>query len=199
MSLELCLYIWLLKRDKMIYNNIGLVPFTYNKYFRRSCDPKIMEDLIQVGRLGLIKAVDKFDESRNVKFSVFAINIIKQYMIKGVNNLSYALGTRNKRNGELGETNALPFSYFDIQDKVGETVNIIETNYYEDEDIKLDDMVIKTYIEYRNNLSEFDLAVLERIEKGMRQVDIAKELHTFQKKVSIHKRRMQNELKAMLL
>ena len=199
MSLELCFYVWLLKRDKMIYNNIGLVPFTYNKFFRRSCDPKIMEDLIQVGYLGLIKAVDEFDESRNVKFSAFATNVIKQRMIRGVNNLSYALGTRNKRNGELGETNALPFSHFDIYDKTGETVNIIETNYYEDEDIKLDDMVIKTYIEYKNILSEFDLAILERIEKGMRQVDIAKELNTSQKKVSNHKRKIQNELKAMLL
>ena len=199
MSSELCFYVWLLKRNKMIYNNIGLVPFTYNKYFRRSCDPKIMEDLIQVGYLGLIKAVDEFDESRNVKFSAFATNVIKQRMIRGVNNLSYALGTRNKRNGELGETNALPFSHFDIYDKTGETVNIIETNYYEDEDVKLDDMVIKTYIEYKNSLSEFDLAVLERIEKGIRQVDIAKELHTSQKKVSNHKRRMQNELKTMLL
>ena len=199
MSLELCFYVWLLKRDKMIYNNIGLIPFTYNKYFRRSCDPKIREDLIQVGYLGLIKAVDKFDESRNVKFSVFAINIIKQCMIKGVNNLSYALGTRNKRNGELGETNALPFSYFDTQDKLGETVNIIETKYYEDEDVKLDDIVVKTYIKYRNSLSGFDLAVLERLEKGMIQMDIAEELNTSQKKVSKCKRKMQNELKAMLL
>ena len=199
MSLELCFYVWLLKRDKMIYNNIGLVPFTYNKFFRRSCDPKIMEDLIQVGYLGLIKAVDEFDESRNVKFSAFATNVIKQRMIRGVNNLSYALGTRNKRNGELGETNALPFSHFDIYDKTGETVNIIETNYYEDEDVKLDDMVIKTYIEYKNSLSEFDLAVLERTEKSMRQVDIARELNTSQKKVSICKRKLQNELKAMLL
>ena len=199
MSSELCFYVWLLKRDKMIYNNIGLVPFTYNKYFRRSCDPDLIEDLIQVGYLGLIKAVDNFDESRNVKFSAFATNIIKQCMIKGVKKLNYALGTRNKRNGELGETNALPFSYFDTYDKTGETVNIIETNYYEDEDIKLDDMVIKTYIEYKNILSEFDLAILERIEKGMRQVDIAKELHTSQKKVSIYKRKLQNELKAMLL
>ena len=199
MKKELCFYVWLLKRDKMIYNNIGLVPFTYNKYFRRSCDPKIIEDLIQIGYLGLIKAVDKFDESRNVKFSVFAINIIKQCMIRGVNNLSYELGTRNKRNGELGEPNALPFSHFDTQNKEGETVNIIETNYYKDEDINLDDMFIRTYIEYKNNLSEFDLAILERIEKGMRQVDIAKELHTFQKKVSTHKRKMQNELKDMLL
>ena len=41
--------------------------------------------------------------------------------------------------------------------------------------------------------------ILERLEKDMKQTDIAKELHTSQKKVSIHKRRMQNELKAMLL
>ena len=199
MSLELCLYVWLLKRDKMIYNNISLVPFIYNKYFRRSCDPKIMEDLIQVGYLGLIKAVDNFDESRNVKFSTFATNIIKQCMIRGAENMTFALGTRRKKDGTIGETNALPFSHFDTQDKTGEVVNIIENTYYKDEDIGLDDMVIKTYIEYKNSLSEFDLAVLEKIEKGMRQVDIAKELHTFQKKVSICKRKLQNELKAMLL
>ena len=199
MSLELYFYVWLLKRDKMIYNNIGLVPFTYDKFFRHSCDPTLMEDIIQVGYLGLITAVDKFDESRNVKFSVFAINIIKQCMIKGVNNLSYALGTRNKRNGELGETNALPFSHFDIYDKTGETVNIIETNYYEDEDVKLDDMVIKTYIKFRNSLSGLDLAILERLEKDMKQTDIAKELNRTQKTLSIHKRKMQNKLKAMLL
>ena len=199
MNKELYFYVWLLKRDKMIYNNIGLVPFTYNKYFRRSCDPKIMEDLIQVGYLGLIKAVDNFDESRNVKFSAFATDVIKKFMITGIKKITFALGTRNKRNGELGETNALPFSYFDTQNKEGETVNIIETNYYKDEDIGLDDMVIKTYIEYKNSLSELDLAILERLEKDMKQTDIAKELHTSQKKVSICKRKLQNELKTMLL
>ena len=199
MSLELCLYIWLLKRDKMIYNNIGLIPFTYNKYFRRSCDPKIMEDLIQVGYLGLIKAVDNFDESRNVKFSVFAINIIKQCIIQEIERLTFALGTRNKRNGENGEANALPLSHFDTQDKTGDTVNIVEIKYYEDKDVKLDDMVIKTYIKFRNSLSGLDLAILERLEKDMKQTDIAKELNRAQKTVSIHKRKMQNKLKAMLL
>ena len=199
MKKELCFYVWLLKRDKMIYNNIGLVPFTYNKFFRHSCDPKIMEDLIQVGYLGLIKAVDNFDESRNVKFAAFAINIIKQCMIRGVNNLSYALGTRNKRNGELGESNALPLSHFDTQDKTGDTVNIVEIKYYEDEDVRLEDMVIKIYNEFKNSLSELDLAVLERLEKGMKQMDIARDLRICQKKVSNHKRRMQNKLKVMLL
>ena len=199
MSLELCFYIWLLKRDKMIYNNIGLVPFTYNKFFSRSCDYELMEDIIQIGYFGLIYAVDNFDETRNVKFSAFAVTAIKQQMIRGIENLTLALGTRNKKDGSVGEANALPFSYFDIQDKLGETENIIENKYYEDEDVKLDDMVDKTYIKYRNNLSGFDLAVLERLEKGMKQMDIAKELRVSQKTISGHKRKMQNELKAILL
>ena len=199
MSLELCFYVWLLKRDKMIYNNIGLVPFTYDKFFSRSCDPTLMEDIIQIGYFGLINAVDNFDESRNVKFSAFAVTAIRQCMVRGIENLTFALGTRNKKDGSIGEANALPFSHFDTQNKQGETVNIIESSYSNDEDVRLDDMVIKTYIEYRNSLRGFDLAVLERLEKGMKQMDIAKELHLSQKTVSNHKRKMQNELKAILL
>ena len=97
MSLELCFYVWLLKRDKMIYNNIGLVPFTYNKFFRHSCDPELMEDIIQIGYFGLINAVDNFDESRNVKFSAFACTAIRQCMVRGIENLTFALGTRKKK------------------------------------------------------------------------------------------------------
>ena len=59
--------------------------------------------------------------------------------------------------------------------------------------------LLKLILNIKNSLSEFDLAVLERIEKGMRQVDIAKELNTSQRTVSTRKRKMQNELKDMLL
>ena len=199
MSLDLCFYMWLLKRDKMIRDNISLVPFVYNKYFRHSTDSNLMEDLIQIGYFGLMKAVDCFDETRNAKFSVFAVIAIKQQMIRGIENLTLGLGTRNKKDGSVGEANALPFSHFDTQDKDGYDVNIIEVNYYEDEDIRLDDIVIKTYIEYRDGLSGFDLAILERLEKGMKQMDIAKELRVSQKTISGHKRKIQNELKAILL
>ena len=199
MSLELCFYIWLLKRDKMIRDNISLVPFVYNKYFKHSTNPNLMEDLIQIGYFGLMKAVDCFDETRNVKFSGFAVIAIKQQIIRGIENLTLGLGTRNKKDGSIGEANALPFSHFDTQDKDGYDVNIIEVSYYKDEDIELDNIVIKTYIEYRNSLSGFDLAVLERLEKGMKQMDIAKDLRTSQKTISTHKRKMQKELKAILL
>ena len=199
MSLELCFYIWLLKRDKMIRDNIGLVPFVYNKYFRHSTDPNLMEDFIQIGYFGLIKAVDCFDETRKAKFSSFAVIAIKQQIFRGIENLTLALGTRNKKDGSVGEATALPFSHFDTQDKDGYDVNIIEVNYYKDEDIRLDNIVIKTYIEYRDSLSGFDLAILERLEKGMKQMDIAKDLRTSQKTISTRKRKMQKELKAILL
>ena len=199
MSLELCFYIWLLKRDKMIRDNISLVPFVYNKYFKHSTNPNLMEDLIQIGYFGLMKAVDCFDETRNVKFSGFAVIAIKQQIIRGIENLTLGLGTRNKKDGSIGEANALPFSHFDTQDKDGYDVNIIEVSYYKDEDIELDNIVIKTYIEYRDSLSGLDLAVLERLEKGMKQIDIAKDLRTSQKTISTRKRKMQKELKAILL
>ena len=199
MSLELCFYIWLLKRVKMIRDNISLVPFVYNKYFKHSTNPNLMEDLIQIGYFGLMKAVDCFDETRNVKFSGFAVIAIKQQIIRGIENLTLGLGTRNKKDGSIGEANALPFSHFDTQDKDGYDVNIIEVSYYKDEDIELDNIVIKTYIEYRDSLSRFDLAILERLEKGMKQMDIAKDLRTSQKTISTRKRKMQKELKAILL
>ena len=199
MSLELCFYIWLLKRDKMIRDNISLVPFVYNKYFKHSTNPNLMEDLIQIGYFGLMKAVDCFDETRNVKFSGFAVIAIKQQIIRGIENLTLGLGTRNKKDGSIGEANALPFSHFDTQDKDGYDVNIIEVSYYKDEDIELDNIVIKTYIEYRDSLSGFDLAILERLEKGMKQMDIAKDLRTSQKTISTRKRKMQKELKTILL
>ena len=55
------------------------------------------------------------------------------------------------------------------------------------------------YIKYKNSLSGLDLAILEKLEKGMKQVDIAKELCISQKNVSKHKRKLQKELKAILL
>ena len=103
MSLELCFYIWLLKRDKMIRDNISLVPFVYNKYFRHSTDSNLMEDLIQIGYFGLMKAVDCFDETRNVKFSGFAVIAIKQQIIRGIENLTLGLVLETKKMVVLGK------------------------------------------------------------------------------------------------
>lgn len=198
MSKELCFFIYLLKRDRMIYDNIGLVPFVFRKYFKNTCEMGMMEDLIQIGYLGLITAVDKFDESRGVKFSAFASLVIRQQMIRGIKSLKYALGTRHQKDPEIREYNALPLSHFDTFDKHGEPVNVVENNYYGDEDVKLNDEVTRTYILYKSSLDERDQAILDGLEKDMKQSDIAKALGMPQRTISYRKLKMQKELKALL-
>lgn len=60
-------------RDKMIENNIGLVHSIANRFKGRGVD---YDDLFQSGCVGLIKAVDNFDENRGFAFSTYAVPVI---------------------------------------------------------------------------------------------------------------------------
>lgn len=60
-------------QDKIIEENTGLVWSVVRRFLGRGHDA---EDLFQVGCIGLIKAVQKFDMSFNVKFSTYAVPMI---------------------------------------------------------------------------------------------------------------------------
>lgn len=60
-------------RAQLIEQNLGLVRHIVKRYQGRGCD---MEDLFQIGVIGLIKAVDHFDLSREVQFSTYAVPMI---------------------------------------------------------------------------------------------------------------------------
>ena len=60
-------------RDKKITENIGLVHSIANRFRNRGAD---YDDLFQAGCVGLIKAVDKFDESKGFAFSTYAVPVI---------------------------------------------------------------------------------------------------------------------------
>ena len=53
-------------RDEMIEYNMGLVHACARKFIGRGAE---YDDLVQAGCVGLIKAVDNFDESRGFLFS----------------------------------------------------------------------------------------------------------------------------------
>ncbi len=61
-------------RDKIISATILLVPSTIQKAF--PITPYENEDLISIGTLGLIHAIDEYDLSRGIKFSTFATKCI---------------------------------------------------------------------------------------------------------------------------
>lgn len=60
-------------RDLVVTNNIGLVWSIVRRFTGRGHE---LEDLFQIGSIGLIKAIDKFDTSFDVKFSTYAVPMI---------------------------------------------------------------------------------------------------------------------------
>ncbi|RSS47100.1 RNA polymerase sigma factor SigF [Streptomyces sp. WAC08241] len=61
-------------RNTLIEMNTSLVRYAAGRFRSRGADE--MEDIVQVGTIGLIKAIDRFDLSREVEFTTFAIPYI---------------------------------------------------------------------------------------------------------------------------
>ena len=60
-------------RDTLFRENTGLVYSVAKRFLGRGVE---MEDLFQIGSIGLLKAVDKFDLSYEVRFSTYAVPMI---------------------------------------------------------------------------------------------------------------------------
>lgn len=56
-------------REKLVMSHMNLVRFLANKFKNRG-EP--LDDLIQVGYLGLLKAIDRFDPGRGLEFTTYA-------------------------------------------------------------------------------------------------------------------------------
>lgn len=60
-------------REVLVQENMGLVWSLVRRFSNRGYD---MEDLFQIGSIGLLKSIEKFDLSFNVKFSTYAVPMI---------------------------------------------------------------------------------------------------------------------------
>ena len=60
-------------REEFIRGNLRLVLSVIQRFNNRG---EYVDDLFQVGCIGLIKAIDNFDVSQNVKFSTYAVPMI---------------------------------------------------------------------------------------------------------------------------
>ena len=97
-------------REQLVEENVGLIWCVVKRFHGRGAET---EDLFQIGSIGLLKAIDKFDLSYDVKFSTYAIPMISgerflrdDGMIKvsrTLKELSYkSLQAGEKLTGELG-------------------------------------------------------------------------------------------------
>ncbi len=60
-------------QDILVQNNIGLVWSVVKRFQNRGYE---LDDLFQIGCIGLIKAINKFDDTFQVKFSTYAVPMI---------------------------------------------------------------------------------------------------------------------------
>ena len=60
-------------KDKLVEYNLGLVLSIIKKFQNRGYE---RDDLFQLGSIGLIKAIQNFDSSYQVKFSTYAVPMI---------------------------------------------------------------------------------------------------------------------------
>ena len=171
--------------EELFAENEKLVYFVYNKHFNSSENHLYKEDLLQEGRLYLWKACLLFDDSKNLKFSTFAVTIIYNRM------LDYVSRKLSKHSHNISlETNVL-------QDKEGNTSTLQEylpaKEEYDDIDLKI------IFWECFETLSNRDRTIILLLYKGYKQNQIAKKMKLSQAQISRilkkFKFKMRNQLK----
>ena len=65
-------------RDRLIKHNLRLVAHVAKKYYN---NPQDNEDLISIGTIGLIKAVNSFSYEKNTRFSTFRAKCIENAIL----------------------------------------------------------------------------------------------------------------------
>lgn len=138
-----------LAKETLINGNLKLVLSILRKYNNRTDN---MDDLFQVGCIGLIKAIDNFDLKHEVKFSTYAVPMIlgevKRYLrdnnsvriARSIKDIAYkALKAKeeltNKLNKEpsidmiANELNLTPFEVGQALESMKETISMFEPIY----------------------------------------------------------------------
>ncbi|MCI9434389.1 MAG: RNA polymerase sporulation sigma factor SigG [Bacilli bacterium] len=136
-------------KEELINGNLKLVLSILKKYNNRTDN---MDDLFQVGCVGLIKAIDNFDLSHEVKFSTYAVPMIlgevKRYLrdnnsvriARSIKDIAYkALKVKEELTNELGReptvdliAKKLELPVYDVSnalDSMKDTISMFEPIY----------------------------------------------------------------------
>lgn len=153
-------------KEKFTKKNQGLVIHIAKKY---AFSPEILQDLIAEGNMGLLKAIEKFDCRKRVKFGTYAYFWIKRFILRAIMkefeilkiperyhelnekmeeikrnyNLKYG---RDPTDIEMAKELKIPVSIYRKLKKYSEPITIISSDFYNGEkEIDLFDIVDLTH------------------------------------------------------
>lgn len=122
-------------RDKLIEHNLRLVAHIIKKYYSSIND---QDDLVSIGTIGLIKAIDTFDPTKGIRLSSYAARCIENEILMFFRNMK-----KSSQDVSMNE----PID----TDKEGNTLSLIDVMSVEDSivddiDIKIKSEKLKQYI-----------------------------------------------------
>lgn len=153
-------------KDEFIKKNQGLVIHIAKRY---AYSPEILPDLIAEGNMGLLRAIEKFDLKKNVKFGTYAYFWIKRFILRAimkefeilkipekyhelkekieeVNNKYNLKYGRDATDEELARELKLPLNILKKLKKYSESLTVISPNFYNGEkDVDLFNLIDKNH------------------------------------------------------
>lgn len=89
------------ERENLINEHVGLVHYIVGRVAMRLPDSVERDDLESAGLIGLIKATDRFDPARNVKFATYASSVIRGEVMEALRAKDWAPRSVRRRYREL--------------------------------------------------------------------------------------------------
>ena len=173
-------------KEEFINKNLRLVVSIVKKYINKGLP---IEDLIEEGNIGLIKAVNTFDVSRNIKFSTYATVCINNEIL---------MFLRKIPKKEVSIDNNINTDYYNVVN--AKDILISDVDLFEDYTKK------ETYLILRNMIEELPYNDREIIklffgfynDNRYNQTEIAKKLNVTQSYISRRLTKILKKLKSQL-
>ena len=138
------------QRETLINEHVELVHYVVGR-IAISLPPSVdREDLVSAGLIGLIKAVDRFDTSRGVKFETYASQVIRGEIMESLRARDWAPRSLRRRARELAEVVA------ELEAKIGQPPADAEI-------AQALDLSMNEYYELLGKISGTTIASLEEI------------------------------------
>ena len=177
-------------RDTLIEHNLRLVVYIAKRY---ETNPIFMEDLISIGTIGLIKAVNTFKRDKNIKLVTYATRCIE-------NEILMFLRKKSRRKTEISFDEPLNVDYDGnellLSDILGTEGDIVAESFYAEEDKR---QLLKAMSKLKDN----ERMILEMRyginHEELTQKDIADQLGISQSYISRLEKRIIQKLRNQLI
>lgn len=171
-------------RNTLVEHNLRLVAHIIKKYYSSTSD---QDDLVSIGTIGLIKAINTFDLNKNIKLSSYASRCIENEILMHFRNIK-----KNSQDVSLSEAidsdkDGNPLTLMDVM--------AVEDNIIDNLDLKINSEKLKDYLTQALDKREQTVIILRYGLNGyepLTQREVAKKLNISRSYVSrIEKKALQ--------